>query len=175
MLLPGLSSGRSFAANLLRAIVDRIEPASDGAEILQRVPQHQLQEIRRAGSAWLPAHYGMDLYRAINQVRGEEGLRRFSHDFTRSAVELPLFMPFVRVAVSFFGRGPDTLLRLLPRANLASSHHPALCLLAPLATRYAPSSLLSSPGAVLVVGGAVGNVEAVESFSHRFVSFEGAW
>lgn len=105
-------------ASQLRANLEEINrmPEPGRSEIRRLIGEATLEDIANSASvAWLPVEYDMTITRAVVDVLGHEGNRRWARDALLRSATGPLLKPVFDGARAVFGVSPHALYRIIPR------------------------------------------------------------
>jgi hypothetical protein len=105
-------------ASHLRSNLEEInrmpEPARSG--IRDKISPDVLEQVANSVSvAWLPVECDVDITRAVVDVLGVEGNRRWSRDALLRSANGPLLKPILDGASALFGLTPHALYKVAPR------------------------------------------------------------
>jgi len=90
------------------------EPAR--SDIRAKISLDVLEKVANSVSvAWLPVECDVDITRAVVDVLGVEGNRRWSRDALLRSAHGPLLKPILEGAIALFGLTPHGLYRVTPR------------------------------------------------------------
>lgn len=105
-------------ASQLRANLEEINrmPEPGRSEIRRLIGEPTLEHIANSASvAWLPIEFDLTITRAVIDVLGAEGNRRWARDALLRSATGPLLKPVFDGARAVFGVSPHALYRILPR------------------------------------------------------------
>lgn len=87
------------------------------SRILADLPAPLLRRIVHSTRVdWLPFELCLDLTRAVHEVGGDDGVRRWARAAVGRSVATSLFKPLVETAIRLFGVSPASIFRVAPQA-----------------------------------------------------------
>ncbi len=110
-----MKSEPELRASLLKLYLERLPHVlgEDSAKVRDELGADAILRIERASaSAWLPIAIEVALLRAVERLRGDDGVREVGRDVGLAATNNAILRPLVSAMLGMLGRRPDVLVQL---------------------------------------------------------------